>query len=164
MNKEPHSVQSLSGVPGAAILLLRALDKGRARTAAKAGLTGSEVRVLSRIAESTEITPKMVATSTDLSVSAVTALTDRLVARSLLRRVANPSDRRSLFLELTPTGFALINTLYETFRSLMELSLEHSSTPDPDRLELELRQLASALDKNVERHLAGTLDAAMSDL
>lgn len=164
MIKESHSVQVLTGVPGAAIMLLRALDKGRARTAARAGLTGSEVRVLSRIAESDQVTPKMVAASTDLSVSAVTALTDRLVARNILQRVANPNDRRSLFLELTPSGLALVSSLYDSFHLLMNLALESSSVAEQDQFEGQLRRLASALDDTVERHLSGTLDAAIAGL
>ena len=150
MFREAGSVQVLTGVAGATIALLRSLDKGRSRTAAQAGLSGSEVRVLSRIAEAGQITPKLMVEFTDLSPSALTAIIDRLVDRGIVQRVVNPKDRRSLFLELTASGLDLMTDLYDAFRRLMEESLRAIPSSEHDQFELQLLALASSLDDQIE--------------
>ncbi|WP_166785752.1 MULTISPECIES: MarR family winged helix-turn-helix transcriptional regulator [Cryobacterium] len=138
------------------IVLLRALDKTRAGMAAAAGLTGSEIRVLVRISEAGRVTPKMLAGSTGLSMGAVTAICDRLVARDVVRRVANPVDRRSLFLELTATGETLMSSIYGDFRARIGTVLEQQSFAEQSLLEAQLLSIAAALGYDLEEGLAGT--------
>ncbi|MBG6215404.1 MarR family 2-MHQ and catechol resistance regulon transcriptional repressor [Cryobacterium sp. CAN_C3] len=161
MFKESGSVQVLEGVPAAVVILLRALDKTRAGMAAEAGFTGSEVRVLFRISEAGRVTPKMLAGSTDLSTGAVTAISDRLVARDIVCRVANPDDRRSLFLELTATGETLMASMYVGFRALIGKGQGKMSHAEQEVLEAQLLDIAAALGYEMEEGLAGTQSAAM---
>ncbi len=156
MLKETASAQSLIGVHAAVVLLLRALDKTRARMAADLDLSGSELRVLFRIAEPGRITPKMLATSTDLSMGAVTAIAARLVARDMVCRVANPEDRRSLFLELTASGAGTMNGLYDQFRALIGAGHASLSPAEEAILETQLLNVAAALGHRLEPGLAGT--------
>lgn len=161
MFQESRSVQVLEGVAAAVVVLLRALDKTRAGMAAEAGLTGSEIRVLFRISEAGRVTPKMLAGSTDLSMGAVTAICDRLVARDVVRRVANPVDRRSLFLELTVTGETLMSSIYGDFRERVGRVQEQLSGSERALLEAQLLDIASALGYDLEEGLAGTQRPAM---
>ncbi|TFC30527.1 MarR family transcriptional regulator [Cryobacterium sp. TMT2-18-3] len=156
MFKENGSVQVLEGVAAAVVVLLRALDKTRAGMAAKDGFTGSEIRVLFRISEAGRVTPKILAGSTDLSMGAVTAISDRLVARDVVRRVANPDDRRSLFLELTATGETLMDSIYGDFRARIAEAQRKMSSPEQELLEAQLLNIAAALGYDLEEGLAGT--------
>ncbi|TFD26168.1 MarR family winged helix-turn-helix transcriptional regulator [Cryobacterium cryoconiti] len=156
MFKESGSVQVLEGVTAAVIVLLRALDKTRAGMAAEAGLTGSEIRVLFRISEAGRVTPKTLAGSTGLSMGAVTAICDRLVARNVVRRVANPADRRSLFLELTLAGETLMDSIYGDFRARVGTAQGQMSDEEQSLLAAQLLSIAAALGYDLEDGLAGT--------
>ena len=160
MFKESGSVQVLEGVTAAVVVLLRALDKTRAGMAAEAGFTGSEIRVLFRISEAGRVTPKMLAGSTDLSMGAVTAISDRLVARDVVCRVANPVDRRSLFLELTTTGEALMESIYGDFRARIGKAQGNMSCAEQQLLAEQLLGIAAALGYDLEEGLAGTQTSA----
>ncbi|WP_166787023.1 MULTISPECIES: MarR family winged helix-turn-helix transcriptional regulator [Cryobacterium] len=162
MFKENGSVQVLEGVTAAVVVLLRALDKTRAGMAAQAGFTGSEIRVLFRISEAGRVTPKMLAGSTDLSMGAVTAICDRLVARDVVRRVANPVDRRSLFLELTATGETLMERIYGDFRARIGRAQGQMSSTEQALLEAQLLSIAAALGYDLEDGLAGAQGPAMT--
>lgn len=155
MFKESGSVQVLEGVAAAVVVLLRSLDKTRAGMAAGAGFTGSEIRVLFRISEAGRVTPKSLAGSTDLSMGAVTAICDRLVARDVVRRVANPDDRRSLFLELTATGGTLMEGMYSDFRARIGTAQGQMSRADQELLEAQLLSIAAALGYELEDGLVG---------
>jgi MarR family transcriptional regulator, 2-MHQ and catechol-resistance regulon repressor len=145
MFKESGSIQVLDGVSAAVVVLLRALDKTRSSMAAATGLTGSEIRVLSRISEAGRVTPKVLADSTNLSMGALTAISDRLVARNVVSRVANPDDRRSLFLQLTATGATLMEGLYLDFRTRISAAQANMSSAEQELLEAQLLRIAAAL-------------------
>ena len=115
MYKKSSTAHTLEGFPAAAIALLRALDSSRHRSAKLSGVTGSELRALSRVAELGVITPKDLADSMEMTTGAVTAISSRLVDADLLRRKSHPSDRRSLLLELTPHGNDVMEELYRDF-------------------------------------------------
>jgi DNA-binding MarR family transcriptional regulator len=101
---------------------MRALDSNRHRIAKQSGVTGSELRALSRVAEAGGITPKDLADSLEMTTGAVTAISNRLVRSGLLRRVDHPSDRRSVFLELTPSGDDLMQSIYVEFDEALAAS------------------------------------------
>ena len=161
MFKESGSVQVLDGLAAAVVVLLRAMDKTRAGMAAEAGFTGSEIRVLFRISEAGRVTPKTLAGSTGLSMGAVTAISDRLVARDVVCRVANPDDRRSLFLELTAAGETLMESIYGDFRARIGKVQGAMSCAEEAVLEAQLLSIAAALGYDLEVGLAGTQSSAL---
>jgi DNA-binding MarR family transcriptional regulator len=115
MYKKFGAAHTLDGFPAAALVFLRSLDSNRHRIAREAGVTASELRALSRVAEAASITPKELAESMEMTTGAVTAISTRLVEADLMRRVDHPSDRRSLFLELTPAGDKIMDQIYREF-------------------------------------------------
>ncbi|CAN5483579.1 hypothetical protein BH10ACT4_BH10ACT4_07930 [soil metagenome] len=115
MYKKFGAAHTLDGFPAAASIFLRSLDSNRHRIARECGVTASELRALSRVAEAASITPKELAQSMEMTTGAVTAISTRLVEADLMRRVDHPSDRRSLFLELTPAGDEIMNEIYREF-------------------------------------------------
>ncbi len=108
---------TLDGLTGAAQEFLRALDSIRKTLAADAGVSGTELRALSRVAEGRSVTPKAPAEFLEMSTPAVTSVTTALVGRGLLTRSEHPSDRRSLLLELTPEGHRSMEATYTAFQA-----------------------------------------------
>jgi DNA-binding MarR family transcriptional regulator len=104
-------------LPSAAIALLRGIELLRADIAAKEHVGTSELRALARISEAHTLTPKQLAAGLGLTTGTVTALTDRLVDSGLLSRAAHPTDRRSLILELTPSGETIMQRINANFRT-----------------------------------------------
>lgn len=68
-------------------------------------------------------TPKELGGYLEMGTGAVTALLDRLTKRGLLDRVRNPDDRRSVRIELTADGFAVVGALRSAYRQALEKSL-----------------------------------------
>jgi len=95
--------------------LFRTIETLRARDAAAAHLTSTEYRALFRATATGGFTPKRLADSLGMSTAAITAVTDRLVARDLLTRVSNPADRRSVVLNPTPAGRDLVESAMSGF-------------------------------------------------
>ncbi|MGR3198705.1 MAG: MarR family winged helix-turn-helix transcriptional regulator [Paracoccus sp. (in: a-proteobacteria)] len=77
------------------------------------GLQGGEFDVLAtlrRAGTPFRLTPTALYEATMLTSGGMTARLDRLEARSLIRRLPNPQDRRGTLIELTDQGVALIDT------------------------------------------------------
>lgn len=75
------------------------------------GVTVAEWVVLRELYEADAIAPSVLAERLGLSRGAVSKLADRLAAKSLLARTADPADRRSHSLTLTDEGRNLVPVL-----------------------------------------------------
>ncbi|WIE65080.1 MarR family transcriptional regulator [Curtobacterium sp. MCLR17_036] len=73
-------------------------------------------------------TPKELGTYLEMGTGAVTALLDRLTRRGFLDRVRNPDDRRSVRIELSANGFAIVGALRSAYREALQRSLPREST------------------------------------
>ncbi len=102
----------------------------RRRFAADGGVGISEVRALFRILEGGSLTPRALANSLDLNSGSVTALLDRLEADSLVQRVAHPSDRRMLVVELTDAGRAMTGRWMSTYADIVRSALADAAPED----------------------------------
>ena len=87
----------------------------RAAVALDAGIGISELSALEALAESPGLTPKWLGLELSLTTGAVTALLDRLAKAGHLDRVSNPQDRRSVLLQLTDSGTALLAAVDERY-------------------------------------------------
>ncbi|MEC5169863.1 MarR family transcriptional regulator [Glaciihabitans sp. GrIS 2.15] len=139
------SAHSLDGFPAAALIFMRALDSNRHRIAKEAGVTGSELRALSRVAEAGSITPKELADSMEMTTGAVTAISTRLVDATLMRRVDHPNDRRSLLLELTPSGDEVMKQIYREFDAALAVVTKDIAEADLRGCSTLLRSAAEEL-------------------
>ncbi|HAG11224.1 MAG TPA: transcriptional regulator [Desulfotomaculum sp.] len=68
------------------------------------GVTGSQFFVMKRIHERGKMTVSEVANELNVSLSAITALTDRLFKIGLIKRDRDEKDRRLVWLTMTPQG------------------------------------------------------------
>jgi DNA-binding MarR family transcriptional regulator len=91
-------------------------------------------------------TPKELGGYLEMGTGAVTALLDRLTRQGLLARVRNPDDRRSVRIELTADGFAVVGTLRAAYRRVLEQAVPLESvqlfTDFTDRMAAALRAAA----------------------
>lgn len=127
MYEKIGEAHTLNGFPAATLILIRALDSNRHRIAIQAGVTGSELRAMARVAEAGSLTPKQLAESMEMTTGAVTAISTRLVKAKLMHRVDHPSDRRSLFLELTPAANRLMEEIYRKFEESLNIATKNMS-------------------------------------
>lgn len=62
-----------------------------------------------------------------MGTGAVTALLDRLTRQGLLDRVRNPDDRRSVRIELTLDGVAVLGAVRAAYRGVLEEAVSPES-------------------------------------
>jgi DNA-binding MarR family transcriptional regulator len=77
--------------------------------------------------------------------SNLTRLVDRLEARGLVRRAADPRDRRVTLVQLTPEGKALIDELRPRHRAYIEQRMSHLSPAQLVALHEAMQTLYEAL-------------------
>ncbi len=140
MNDAQSKAHELMGFPAAASAFVSAFEANQRRLAIDAGLTGTELRALFRVAQVVSMTPKDLATHLGLTTGAVTAISRRLVEVGLFQRVDHPDDRRSLFLELTPHGHGVMTQLHGDFKDMLAAS---TTSLNPQQLESFTAALAS---------------------
>lgn len=75
------------------------------------GVTVAEWVLMRRLLEQEEIAPSQLADLVGMTRGAITKLANRLIAKSLLVRVADPDDGRAQMLSLTRAGRALVPKL-----------------------------------------------------
>ena len=73
------------------------------------------------------MTPKLLSISMGMSTGAITSVTDSLVARGLLERVANPVDRRSVMLIATDLGRSAIESSFSAYNAVIAGAVGESS-------------------------------------
>jgi DNA-binding MarR family transcriptional regulator len=132
----PTNTDGESTSTRALALALQNVDAGhramRRQFANALGLSASEFRAVMHVGRAVELTPKSLAHELDMTTGAVTAMIDRLEASGLIARRPNPTDRRSLFLHLSPDGLKVLAwvqddyyaTVVEAVRNAVDLSVE----------------------------------------
>lgn len=83
-------------------------------------ITPSQYYVLRKLAENERINVSALATELDVSLSAVTALIDRLSRAGLVERQRDDADRRLVWLELTPHGREVFRQCQERRRKVVQ--------------------------------------------
>lgn len=94
-------------------------------------LTTRDIRALTAIGESEPVSTGAVSMSVGIPSSSATRLFDRLVARDLIERLADPSDRRGVLLRLLPQGRELVTRLQAQQREAISSYL--ATFPDAGR-------------------------------
>lgn len=75
------------------------------------GVTVAEWVVMRELLDEEAIAPSRLADAIGMTRGAITKLADRLIAKALVTRTANPEDGRAQTLSLTPAGRALVPDL-----------------------------------------------------
>ncbi|WP_188194579.1 MarR family winged helix-turn-helix transcriptional regulator [Nonomuraea sp. SYSU D8015] len=114
-NRVPKSTFEL--VLGGGSLLVqvgRELNTETERRLAPLGLTVQQAALLLHAARG-DVTPSLLKSRLGTDTAGMTRLLDRLEAKGLLRRARHPEDRRSIVIELTDEGRALVPGLPPIF-------------------------------------------------
>jgi MarR family transcriptional regulator, organic hydroperoxide resistance regulator len=102
------------------------------------GLSAAEINTLACFGGANRRTVGELVAATAQRPSTLTGILDRLERRALVERVANPTDRRSILVRLTPAGRAQARRVTEAFAAL-DARLPAS----------EVRRVLAALDEVV---------------
>jgi DNA-binding MarR family transcriptional regulator len=98
--------------------ILRATDQHAKSLSRATGLTTPQWIVLQIVSEAGETTPKVIAERARISQATVSALIDRLEARGLVERARGQTDRRQIWISLTPSGRATLLSAPDALQSL----------------------------------------------
>ncbi|MFO1056009.1 MAG: MarR family transcriptional regulator [Dongiaceae bacterium] len=92
-------------------IVSNAVSHGFARKLAARDITGAEWVVLRKLYDVDAVPPSRLAERMGMTKGAITRLADRLIAKRLVERAANPDDRRAQTLALTAAGRRLVPEL-----------------------------------------------------
>jgi DNA-binding MarR family transcriptional regulator len=121
-----------AAVESAVESLLGVLDT--ARLAQSPAVPPAQLRVLSIVSRNRHTNMSRLAEALDVVPSSASRLCDRLEATGLLRRVADPRDRREVRLTVTPAARRLLDGLRERRRRALAEVLERMSAADREDL------------------------------
>lgn len=93
------------------------------------------------------LTPSTILNSMMLTSGAMTNRLDKLEKKSLITRIHSQADRRSVEVELTPTGLACIERLLDDYVLMQESFLEGFSIQEQQLISELLSQWLLALDE-----------------
>ena len=129
--------------------LSRHLDRARRDAFRRSELEPWEWDVLSalrRAGEPFQLTPKQLLQQTLVSSGTMTNRIDRLVARRLVRREADPADGRSVLVTLAGDGKTRVDAAITRLVDAEAALLSSLSRSDRDRLASLLRKLSLGFD------------------
>ncbi|MDQ3591336.1 MAG: MarR family transcriptional regulator [Actinomycetota bacterium] len=129
--------------------LARHLDRERRQAFAAHALEPWEFDVLSalrRSGEPYELSPGRLLRETLVTSGTMTNRVDRLVARGLVGRRADPTDRRGVLVRLTPRGRAAVDAALDALLGSERELLAALSTRERDRLGALLHVVIAPFD------------------
>lgn len=144
----------LEGLPFTAQVFLRALDGIRRGLADDAGVTGTELRALSRVAESTGLDTVALGDFLEIAPDSVRAVVDGLEARGLLSTPTDSTVPAAVRLKLTPEGHSLIAATYESFQQTINAAAESLGPERQLGFESGMLKMARKLDAVSEKRAA----------
>jgi MarR family transcriptional regulator, organic hydroperoxide resistance regulator len=137
-------------VVGAVSALIRAEHRHAASLAHRMSLPLTDALALYHVA-SEPLGASVLGERLGLTSGSVTALVDRLVARKLVRRTPNPTDRRSVLIEMTKTGHAQSWVQLQHFVGDLIGLVEQLSPTERASVDSFLRRLVAIVDADTDR-------------
>ncbi len=145
------AVYALEGFAAAAVRFVRALERNRELIALDHGVSASELRALFHIGEVASITPKDLAKHLEMTTGAVTAISGSLVEAGVVQRIDNPTDRRSLYLQLTPRGHELMVEIFSDFGQMIAASTQGLTEKQLAAFESALATVSTQIAERTQR-------------
>ncbi|MFD0397395.1 MarR family winged helix-turn-helix transcriptional regulator [Kitasatospora sp. NPDC059811] len=107
-------------------------------------LTASEINALANLADGRGRTVSELGTAVGTRPTTLTGVLDRLERRGHITRGTRAGDRRSVLIELTPTGRITADTIRQTVADLERRALGNLSPAQVDGFHATLRALTKA--------------------
>lgn len=105
-------------------------------------LTPTQFAALVKIADRGEVSQNLLGRMTAMDPATIQGVIQRLMARGLIERRADPTDRRATLLRLTPTGAALARDAIVRARTVTQATLEPLPDSERETLLVLLKKLA----------------------
>ncbi|MEV0901869.1 MarR family transcriptional regulator [Actinoplanes sp. NPDC049802] len=137
-----HATEVAAAVESSAESLVAVLE--RARLAQQPTVPPAQLRVLTIIADNRHTNMSRLAEALDVVPSSASRLCDRLEATGLLRRVADPRDRREVRLLLTSAARRLLTDLRERRQAALAEVLQRMPAAAREDLLSALRAFETA--------------------
>ncbi|BCY13851.1 MarR family transcriptional regulator [Actinoplanes sp. L3-i22] len=151
-NAMEHATDVAAAIESSVESLAAVLE--RARLAQTPVLPPAQLRVLTIVAENRHTNMSRLAEALDVVPSSASRLCDRLEATGLLRRVADPRDRREVRLLLTTASRRLLADLRERRRAALTDVLERMPVSARQDLVRALRAFEAAATDPVDNTAA----------
>ena len=123
-----------------------------AALARECGLHAPDFRALSFVRVTSDVTPRSLAEYLSLSLSATTAMIDRLVAAGYASRSPNPEDGRSVRLELTRQGASAVDRASALYTAAFDASVPAGDRQDVAAAFIHIADALAAVA--IKRHSA----------
>jgi MarR family 2-MHQ and catechol resistance regulon transcriptional repressor len=133
----------------------RALEIHAVRSVESTGLCLSDFGVLEALLHKGPLAVHLLGEKVLLTSGSMTAAIDRLERRGLVRRGADPKDRRSRIVTLTPSGRQLIERLFAAHAKDMEQAVEVLSGRERVALAGMLRKLGHGAEELATKKTKG---------
>jgi DNA-binding MarR family transcriptional regulator len=124
----------------------RLLDPVRLQVWESMGVTLPQLRILFRVRARPGIDVRTLAAGLGISSSAASQQVDKLVARGLVRRSEDPTDRRHVRLELTDLGRQAAGEISRATRARVEAALSALSDDELAELQRLLERVLAAAE------------------
>ncbi len=110
------------------------------------GITVDQWAILKNLKQHADLSQKELAEYCGKDQPTLTRIVDLLVGKSLVERRANPTDRRSFVVHLTPAGEEKINTLTGAINEIRMQAWQNLDTADFEHL----KRILDTIYKNLE--------------
>ena len=115
------------------------------------GMNRTDMRCVDLIDQAGGMTAGELAKAAGLTTGAVTAVVDRLEKAGLARRVADPSDRRRVRIEVTPKLWELTGPLMMPFLEESQAIVDDYSTEELERFTEFIQRVIDVQARHTER-------------
>lgn len=122
--------------------------------AERLGINATDLKCLELAMGEDDISPTRLAELTGLTSGAITGVLDRLERRGIVRREADPTDRRRIVVRVDPASAERIAALYEPFVAASGAALADRSAADRAALRGYLDAMTAALEQEIVRSRA----------
>lgn len=122
-------------------------------------LTAPQYFILQTLAKQDMQTSSYFAGALDVTLSAITNLSSKLVQKGYIERVTSETDRRQVYLKITDQGRAVEERMLERYRQLTDGLWEDFSGPELDMLIHSYQKMI----QHLELKMNGTLTPLQED-
>jgi len=145
MSRQQLSPEVLGAVQSGLRVLVLGTERYRRVLADQLGVTVTEINLLGNLFNYGPMTPRTIADWLGFSTGATTAVIDRAASVGYVTRTANPDDRRSVIVALTPGGRHALAWVFEQTNAFLNEALGAHSDDDLTRLADVMRAVGDSL-------------------
>ncbi len=124
---------------------LQSINKKEAPIINSGGLSFAQFGVLEFLYHKGSQTIKNIIAKTLSSGGNMTVVINNLEKLNYIKRISNPSDKRSNLIELTPSGRSVISKLFPIHQKNLEKTLSHLSSKEKEELILLCKKLGKGI-------------------